>query len=138
MTDSALVLIGAVRRRLTACPELAAHRARLASWESRNWASATYLGARTRFTCVIDGAADGPGLKALIAALHDSDMPLPGHVLIDMQFVESTSHDGPDDSPDRASCCTLAMFEALVIEDPQRDQPSTHGATILSKVVDRV
>lgn len=112
MTDGGFAAVRAVRRHLDSGWPKGSGAPRVLSWESRPWASATFTGVRLRFDCGV--AMEGPDLKRLIRTLDNADFTVPGHVLVDLRFIESRTYDPlvPGEPP-----YTLATFEALVLED---------------------
>jgi hypothetical protein len=113
MTDGAHALIRAVNRDLAGLPGAQASGLRLLSWETRPWASATFIGTRLRFDCGLAEPSGGALLALLVHTLEALDPVLPGYVLVDIGFVESRTYDAPDNG----APYTLATFEALVLED---------------------
>ena len=85
---------------------------------SRSWHSATFDGQEHDIVLDLRSGAGGSGRVREIAAsiidvLHDADLPLPGHALIDLQFEESETRFEEADGSYR---CKL-RFKGLTVAD---------------------
>lgn len=84
---------------------------------ARAWHSATFDGQDHEITLLLKTSSRDAEIGALAAAvtarLHDADLHIPGHALIDLQFERSETR--PLDESDIASCRML--FRALTVED---------------------
>lgn len=111
-----------VSRLLAGAPPLSAASAgagqpRFLRVTSRAWHSATFDGEEHDIELGIDGVAGGPDIvelsAAVVAALHDADLPLPGHALIELEFLcsEMRERDGPAEPT-----CRI-VFRALTVAD---------------------
>jgi len=84
------------------------------SIESVPWASATFSGQRHRLDLsVVDGTGDRTPalLDALAVNLREPDMKIPGHVLVDLSFVEAVTRHV------EGGCAIHISLEALTVED---------------------
>jgi len=88
-----------------------------AAAKARAWHSATFDGQDHEITLHLRTSPRDVELGALAAAvterLHDADLPLPGHALIELQFERSESRFLDED--DIAAC--QMVFRALTVED---------------------
>ena len=76
---------------------------KIAASEETRWASATFIGARHRFTL---GGNDDPTFATWLYALPEANLPIRGHLVADLAIV----------SVDRAAGCATAHVEALTVE----------------------
>lgn len=84
------------------------------SIESAPWASATFSGQRHCLDLsVVDGADDRTPalLDALAVNLREPDLKIPGHVLVDLSFVEAVTRQI------EGGCAIHIRLEALTVED---------------------
>mgnify|MGYP005854414665 CR=1 FL=1 len=84
---------------------------------ARAWHSATFDGQDHEITLLLRTTPQDAEIGALAAAvtgrLHDADLPIPGHALIELQFERSETRSFDEDGI--ASCRLL--FRALTVED---------------------
>lgn len=81
---------------------------------ARAWHSATFDGQEHDIELEIVGRPDAAELcNAVVAALHDADLTLPGHALIELEFVCSELREGA--GPEEAN--GRAVFRALTVSD---------------------
>jgi hypothetical protein len=90
----------------------------LASLESRPWASAMFHGERHRLELRLIskcGTADvtAERINMLINQLDEADLPMTGHALVDLHFVQART----EPVKQEANEC-LISFEALTLADP--------------------
>ncbi len=90
---------------------------RIESWTARAWHSATFDGQEhdIRLHLVADDGEDATRRlgAAIVACLHDADLPLPGHALIELAFESSETR---YDAESRRHHC-LFRFRALTVSD---------------------
>jgi len=83
----------------------------------RAWHSATFDGQDHEITLLLRTSSAGPAIGELSAAvidvLHDADLPLPGHALIELEFERSETR--PSGSDAGAHC--RMTFRALTVSD---------------------
>lgn len=97
----------------TALPRLV-----LGDSESRAWRSATFDGQEHEISLHLWSSKGGSGESKKIASmvielLHDADLPLPGHALVDLQFESSETRHIP--ASDQYHC--LLTFKGLTVSD---------------------
>lgn len=103
MNDSTSALLRAIRGRFEDL------RMTIEEVRSRNWASATFTGARHELTFRVEGARANAAADTFLADLGAAEFSLRGHILADIALVSEERHDG-------AEAVTISL-EALTVED---------------------
>ncbi|USI73376.1 hypothetical protein [Sphingomonas morindae] len=92
--------------------------ATLLAARSRDWASATFEGARHRLTVRLDGADAALRAAAALATLDEDDLPMPGGFVADLTVIRAQAAEAP-----------VLAIEALTIRDPDAAAlPAISGA----------
>lgn len=84
---------------------------------ARAWHSATFDGQEHDIELELRGRVDGPAMSelchAIVGVLHDADLALPGHALIELEFICSEVRE--DVTPGESS--GRLVFRALTVSD---------------------
>lgn len=64
--------------------------------QSRDWASATFIGAQHRVCLRVEGPCAHHAVDALLAGLEEAEFDLGRHILIDIALVADERRDGGD------------------------------------------